>query len=291
MNGLRKALAGLLLVLTLPISLVTAWNYGIFSTYLNQNFYHASFFEETLYPALIHRITVEISGKINELGQYLSEEDVAAQLQILLPVAVIQDLIDNLFDQLGQETLPREVIISFEGIKKNLPEVVENITKLVQQKTGQAIPQAVLAREFETEVDRMLPDEFKILTDQLLQGFNAEQKNRIQSFHEKGLSALRWGLWITWGLLLTLIGLLIFSRTALRWWGITLTLDAMAILAISQILKEGLSQAIQETEWSEEAMLLQPIFKSISFLGFAVLAVGIALILSQYWLKPHTHEQ
>ena len=288
MLALRKAFAGLLLALTLPVSLVTAWHYGILSTYLNQNFYHSSFFEEKVYPAIIEQGTKQIIGKIDELGQYVSQQDIKEQLILLLPADGVQNLIDDLFEQLGQRPLPKVITISFKELKKNIPQVIGNVLKMVEGKIGSPFPQAAMAQEFQAEVDRMMPDELKIPTQQIMENIPNKQQAIIQLImDERGLQVFRWGLWILWGGLLALMGLLIFSRTALRWWGITLTLDALSILAISQILKEGLAQAIQETEWVQGITLLQPIFKSISLLGFSVLALGIAFILSQYWLKPH----
>lgn len=283
MNALRKAFAGLLLTLTLPVSLVTAWNHGIMSTYLNQNFYHSSFFEEKIYPAIISRVTAQIIGQIDEFGQYVSQEDVVEQLKILMPVTLLRSMIDNLFDQLGQRPLPPKITISFEGVKKNIPQVIENSAALVQQKMGNAFPQAALVQEFQAQASSMLPNDFEIPTQRILQNMPKEQQAIAQILMDANdFHVFRWGLWALWASLLALMGLLIFSRSVVRWWGIALTLNALSILAISQILKEGLAQAIQETEWVEGITLLQPIFKSISFLGFSTLALGIAFILSHH---------
>lgn len=289
MLALRKAFAGLLLTLTLPVSLVTAWNHGIMSTYLNQDFYHSSFFEEEVYLAIIDRVTAQIIGQIDEFRQYVSQEDVVEQLQILLPVALVQNMVDNLFDQLGQTPLPPKITISFKEVKKNIPQVIENIAALVQKKIGNAFPQAAVVQEFQSQVSSMLPNDFEIPTQQVIENVPKEQQAIIQILMDaKDLHVFRWGLWALWASLLALMGLLIFSRSVVRWWGIALTLNALSILTISQILKEGLAQAMQETEWLDEGMtLLQPIFRSVSILGFSALALGIAFILSQYWIKPH----
>lgn len=297
MLALRKAFAGLLLTLTLPVSLVAAWNHGVLSTYFNQNFYHSATFKEEVYPALIRQVTLQIMGAkaLEELGNYMSQEDLNEQLHILIPAEAAINMIDDFFDQIKQKPLPQTITIPFEPIQKNIPKVIENIARIVEERTGYPIPAEMLDKEFKSQLENALPNDFKIATQELLQsmpGLPEQQpsKQKLANFiAERGLTVLKWGLWGVWGGLLALMGLLIFSSAALRWWGITLAIDALAILAISQVLKEGLTQTIQAgealgTEWIP---ILQPIFKNIATVGFSMLALGIALILSYHWLKPH----
>jgi hypothetical protein len=281
MRILRKLLASFLVYLTVSIAILGALIMSLLNTYLNQEFYQSEFFGSVVYEQVSTLILNEVENQYPEATDYLSTDEIKEQLGILIPSDVLSDSIESIFNQLGGDQIPEELSISLEPVKNKLPDAVEELLPIINEKIPDEIPVVALEFQLKEIIETQMPSQLQVPLSDIRSQLSDKQNARLEWALTSGRDQIPYILLGSIILLLMLLPLVAWKPVgkAIAWDGTAMLLSGGLTMFTTHSFEFAFTTLLEQLD--VDPLIISPIINEMTFFGFTMLgAAAIFYVLA-----------